>query len=700
MTSQNPDINDEVVSAVDHQEGQEAYLTAIDRAFALVEFDLSGKVIAANSKFLLLMGYSLDQILGKQHSIFCDPGYTRSAAYRQFWDKLGRGEFDQGEYKRLRSDGSEVWIQASYTPVLDRDGQPVKVVKLAMDVTAARLETAEAEGRAAAIDRAQAVVEFDLSGQILTANSNFLRIMGYERKDLIGQHHRLFCDTGFAASPEYAELWNRLRQGEYVSGTFKRQANGGREVWIQASYNPILDIEGKPRKIVKFAQDITEQKRRNIEFEGKVRAITRAQAVIEFAMDGTILDANENFLALTGYSLEEVRGRHHRIFCDAATAQSESYLLFWDKLGRGEYDTGEYKRIKKNGEDIWIQASYNPILDLDGRPIKVVKFALDITDQKLNASEYQAKVDAVNRSQAAIEFDLDGNVLSANENFLRTMGYSLREIVGQHHSMFCSPDYIRSAEYRDFWLRLNNGEFHSGRFHRVGKYDRDVFIQATYNPILDLKGDPVRIVKYAYDVTEQVRLEHEITDRTRDMSGLVDRLAASICAINAATEAASDLAACTRSSAEKGRNALSSVIEAIELIQKSSAGIAEIVNVIGEIAGQTNLLAFKAEIEAARAGEHGLGFSVVASEVRKLAERSSTAARDIGRLIDESLSRITEGTERSREAGSAFSGIAESVHKTGDAIADITRSAASQDQVSAEVVRLIRHLADAISQPA
>lgn len=700
MTSENSQIDIEARSAVELADRQEGYLMAIDRAFALIEFDLTGKIITANENFLTLMGYKLDQLVGKHHRMFCDPAFTKSAAYRQFWEKLGRGEFDQGEYKRLRSDGGEVWIQASYTPVLDNEGQPIKIVKLAMDVTAARLASVEAEGRAAAIDRAQAVVEFDLSGNILSANPNFLSLMGYERQALVGQQHTLFCDPAFVASPDYADLWNRLRKGDYVTGTFKRIANGGREVWIQASYNPILDIEGKPRKVVKFAYDITEQMRRNAEFEGKVRAISRAQAVIEFSLDGTILDANENFLSLTGYTLDELRGRHHRLFCDAPTAQSDAYAVFWEKLGRGEYDRGEYKRIRKNGEEVWIQASYNPIFDLEGRPIKVVKFALDITEQKLDANEYQAKVDAINRSQATIEFDLDGNVLSANDNFLRTMGYSLREIVGQHHSMFCSPDYIRSAEYRDFWLRLNSGEFHSGRFHRVGKYDRDVYIQATYNPIMDLKGNPVRIVKYAYDVTEQVRLEHEIKDRAQEMSGLVDRLSASICAINAATDAATDLAASTRSSADNGRNALSSVIEAIELIQKSSAGIAEIVTVIGEIAGQTNLLAFNAEIEAARAGEHGLGFSVVASEVRKLAERSSTAARDIGRLIDESLSRITEGTTRSREAGGAFAGITESVHKTGDAIADISRSAASQDEVSAEVVRLIRQLSSAIGQPA
>ena len=690
------DISAQHQATVDNQ----GRITAIDRAFALIEFDLSGRVITANANFLSLMGYELDEITGENHRIFCDADYAQSPAYRQFWQRLGKGELDQGEYKRIRKDGSEVWIQASYNPLFDYDGIPTGVVKVAMDVTAQRLAMVEAAGRAAAIDRAQAVIEFDLAGTVLDANANFLELMGYARDAVVGHHHRTFCDAGYAASPDYADLWNRLRAGEFVSGVFKRIASGGREVWIRATYNPILDIEGKPRKVVKFAHDITDQKRRDVEFEGRARAIDRAQGVIEFAMDGTILDANENFLALTGYTLDEIRGRHHRVFCDAGTSQSDAYAVFWEKLGRGEYDAGEYKRLKKGGAEVWIQATYNPILDLNGKPVKVVKFAVDVTAQKLAANDHQAKVDAINRAQAVIEFDLEGNVLSANENFLRTTGYSLREVVGQHHSVFCSPDYIRSLEYRDFWLKLNKGEVHSGRFHRIGKYGRDVWIQATYNPVLDLKGNPLRVIKYATDVTDQVLLEQQITSCSMSMADHVGALTQSITAITGATDTATDLAGRTRSEAEEGRTALGGAIESIDLIQKSAAGIAEIVSVIGEIAGQTNLLAFNAEIEAARAGEHGVGFSVVAGEVRKLAERSSTAAREINRLVDESLERIARGTERSKEATNAFAGIVDAVHKTGDAIDAIAKSTSVQDEASAKVVDLIRTLSNATERAA
>lgn len=673
-------------------------LDAIDRAFALIEFDLSGRVLDANANFLSLMGYTLDEIVGQHHRIFCDKEYASSAALRQFWQKLGKGDFDQGEYKRLRKDGKDVWIQASYNPVFGLDGEPVKIVKVAMDVTEQRVAAAEAAGKVAAIDRAQAVIEFALDGTVLNANANFLSVMGYDLDQVVGRNHKIFCEDAYIASPDYAELWSRLRAGEYVAGVFKRKAANGREVWIRATYNPIFDLEGRPAKIVKFALDISDTQRRNLEFEGKVKAIGRAQGVVEFALDGTVLDANENFLALTGYKLDEVVGRHHRMFCAPELAASAEYAAFWEKLARGDYDAGEYRRRTKEGRDIWIQATYNPIFDLDGKPVKVVKFATDVTEQKTKSVEFQARVDAVSRAQAVIEFDLDGNVLSANDNFLRLMGYSLREVTGQNHAMFCSPDYIRSLEYRDFWLRLNKGEFHSGRFHRVGKYDRDVYIQATYNPLFDVAGNPVRIVKYATDITDQVLLEKDIGHRACEMTGLIDRLATSIQAINGATEQAETLALQTRANAETGRQALNGAIESIELIQKSASGIAEIVSIIGEIAGQTNLLAFNAEIEAARAGEHGVGFSVVAGEVRKLAERSSTAARDISRLIDESIARISEGTGRSLDASRAFVGIFESAEKTGAAIGAISESAQAQDVVTSDAVQLIRQLGDVARQ--
>ena len=230
-----------------------------------------------------------------------------------------------------------------------------------------------------ALDRVQAIIEFELDGTVVSANENFLGIFEYELDEVIGKHHRMFCDPDYAESDAYVEFWKKLGRGEFHVAEFKRLGKGGKEIWLQASYNPVFDENGKPVRIVKFATDVTASKLQIAEFEGKIRAISRAQAVIEFELDGTVITANENFLRIFGYNLNEVVGKHHRIFCDPGYAESPEYARFWQKLGRGEYEADEFKRISKDGAEVWLQASYNPIFDMEGRPLKVVKFASDIT---------------------------------------------------------------------------------------------------------------------------------------------------------------------------------------------------------------------------------------------------------------------------------------------------------------------------------
>jgi len=245
--------------------------------------------------------------------------------------------------------------------------------------------------------------------------------------------------------------------------------------------------------------------RRQAELEDQVKALHRVQAVIEFHLDGTIVHANDNFLQTLGYTLEEIQGKHHAMFVDAEYAQSREYRDFWANLGRGEFDAGQYRRIGKGGREIWIQASYNPVFDSDGRPYKVVKFATDITAQKFQAADFAGQLAAINKSQAVIEFDLEGRILAANDNFLAALGYTLEEVRGQHHSMFAEPEQRQSAEYRAFWAKLGCGEYDAGQYRRLGKGGREVWIQASYNPIYDMNGRPFKVVKYATDITAQVR---------------------------------------------------------------------------------------------------------------------------------------------------------------------------------------------------
>jgi methyl-accepting chemotaxis protein len=244
----------------------------------------------------------------------------------------------------------------------------------------ASMAPAELMALHAALDRVHAIIEFDLDGTVVTANENFLSTFGYELAEVVGQHHRMFCEPSYASSDDYIEFWKRLGRGECDSAEFKRVGKGGKKIWLQASYNPVLK-DGVPVKVVKLATDVTAARLQTADLEGKVRAINRVQAVIEFELDGTIITANENFLRIFRFTLAEVVGKHHSMFCEPGFAETRDYAEFWKKLGRGEYEADEFKRIGKDGSEIWLQASYNPISDADGKPLKVVKFASDITDE-------------------------------------------------------------------------------------------------------------------------------------------------------------------------------------------------------------------------------------------------------------------------------------------------------------------------------
>ncbi len=458
----------------------------------MIEFDLTGSILHANENFLSLTGYSLGELVGKQHKVLCDPAFGEGPEYEKFWDRLRAGEFESGEYKRVGKGGREIWIRATYNPIFDLDGRPFKVVKYALDVTEQKLRTAEFEGKVKAISRAQAVIEFDLSGVILDANQNFLNTVGYELSEVVGQHHKMFVDEEEGRSAGYRNFWQALARGEFESGEYKRVGKGGKEVWLQATYNPIFDLNGRPMKVVKYALDVTDQKIRNAEFEGKVNAIDRSQAVIEFDLKGNILRANQLFQETMGYAESEIVGKHHRMFADAATSASAEYREFWQRLGRGEFESGEYKRVGKGGKEVWLQASYNPIFDLSGHPFKVVKYATDVTEQKTRNVEFEGKVNAIGRAQAVIEFDLQGRVLSANQNFLDLLGYSLEEVRGKHHRMFVDEAEAKSSEYAAFWEKLSRGDFDAGEYRRRTKGGRDVYIQATYNPIFNLDAGRTR----------------------------------------------------------------------------------------------------------------------------------------------------------------------------------------------------------------
>jgi methyl-accepting chemotaxis protein len=419
---------------------------------------------------------------------------------------------------------------------------------------------------------------------------------------------------------------------------------------------------------------------------GKMDALNRTQAVIEFALDGTILSANQNFLDATGYALRDIVGKHHRLFMDPAEAETPEYKAFWQRLGAGEPDVGMYRRLGAGGREIWIQASYNPVLDRRGRPVRVVKFATDVTEQRLRAADMEGRLAAIDKAQAVISFTLDGHVLEANDNFLATMGYARDEVIGQHHRMFVDRAEREGAEYLAFWEKLGRGEYDSGLYHRVDRMGREVWIQGSYNPIFDMAGRPFKVVKYATDVTCQTRA-------ARTLHASLSELADTVPAIAEQARATNALACQASRSAADGGAMVDAVIATMGAIQDGARDIAEIVSLIDSIAFQTNILALNASIEAARSGVHGKGFAVVANEVRMLSQRSADSAKDIRHLIENTMERVREGSERSGEAGEAMRTILGSVTTLLDRVSDVARATNTQAGGIDSVRRAVAELA-------
>lgn len=480
-----------------------------------------------------------------------------------------------------------------------------------------------------AMSQSQAIIEFKPDGTILWANENFCKAVGYRLEEIVGQHHRIFVDPTEAASQEYRDFWANLAAGNFDRRQYRRFTKTGREFWIEASYNPVKK-NGKTYKVVKFASDITAAKTKSAEDAGKLAAISRAQAMIEFTPEGIILTANENFCGAVGYSLSEIQGKHHQMVCDPVYARSDDYRQFWQRLARGEFFTAEYERIAKGGRRIHIQASYNPIFDDHGRVLKVVKFATDITQRVANVEVLAGSLQAL----------ADGDLTGLSEPFLPAL------------------DRLR-VDYNEAVTKL--------RAAMQSVSQNAGAISAAAQEIKAASQDlSTRTEQQAASIEETATALEEITTTVGESS--------------AKAQQAGLLVRQTKENAERSGEVVTNAVDAMGKIEASAAEIGNIIGVIDEIAFQTNLLALNAGVEAARAGEAGKGFAVVAQEVRELAQRSAKAAKEIKELIRASNGHVQNGVTLVGETGKALEAIVAEVIQVNSNVTAIVE--ASREQAS------------------
>lgn len=520
------------------------------------------------------------------------------------------------------------------------------------------------------------VSEADRKGDIISMNDKFCEISKYSRQELVGHGHNIVRHPDMPKEV-FKQMWHTIGQGNIFRGVIKNRAKDGTPYYVDAVIKPIIGPDGKPKKYLGVRYDITEYEVARHNMKGIVDAIDKSYATAEFDLNGNILTANRFFLKAMGYSLDELKGKHHRIFVDPSHSGSSEYRAFWEKLGRGEHDADQYRYLAQSGQAVWFQAGYTPVMDEVGRPFKVIMLATEITEQKqaLVEVEQLIKAAAVGQLSRRIESDL---FTGASKELADGVNRLLESVTQPLREAQVVLTALAAKDLSKAMMGVYQGEFEQMKTSLNLAMTNLTTTLSTVREVVD------GVLSGAEEITNG---NQDLAQRTSEQASALEETSASMEEMTSTVKQNADnakqadqLAAAARDVAEKGGSVTARAVHAMDEINQSSKKIADIITVIDEIAFQTNLLALNAAVEAARAGEHGRGFAVVATEVRNLAQRSATAAKEIKDLINESIQRVNEGTELVDQSGKTLEEIVTSVKRVSDIIAEI--SAASQEQAS------------------
>ena len=682
------------ISDVTHKaKSDELVLDALKSKFAYSELDEDGHIRSVNEAMLGCYGLNEAEVLGKRFDAMCDDEFRKSEVFETAWqDATNRQMLVRTSIRHITSDALKRWMEVTLLPVVEADGKVRKVIQLARDNHDEKRHANKLEAKDGALDRGLALVEFSLRGDVTSANRRMCEIFGVIPEDFENVNHVDMCDPEFGNSRQHTDFWDKLVAGEIVSGIFRRISPDGSTFWLRCVYSPVIEPNGRINTILLAAEDVTDTQQALIHKEQKLAAVDEIICMLEFSSDGDVVDAGGKALKAFGQSAQQIRRKTYSSFCNADGEVSRRDMDLWATASRGEVIRGEFQRGLDDGNQVWLDGLYSPLLDRAGQVERVFLAGIDITKSRAQRIDFEARFAAADSGLAIAEFDVDGRVLSANENLLKYLGHSRREIIGEHHSAFCSPDFVQTDEYREFWLGLARGESWVGRMAHVDRYNGDVHLHSIYCPIRDEHGEISRIIAYSINETRQTRFERLALKSADGILSETQRVKTSATVLSTKLAEMATRAHSSREQAEHSCENLVTGRTAFETARGSSTEISKVVEVIGDIAGQTNLLAFNASVEAARAGEHGIGFSIVAEEVRKLAERNADAARKITRLVEDADREFESSSRKVDETLEGLRAIAKNLGESADEL----KSSSGSNLANADVSDAIAELANAL----